>query len=225
MSQQIEIRQLSSMEELVDLSTFFRDIWQGDDDVVPADLAAAVVHAGGYASASYQDGAIVAGSFGFRGDYQGQPTLHSHVTASSIPGAGFDLKQHQRDWALSRGIELITWTFDPLVRRNCVFNFVKLGAVAVEYLPNFYGIMTDSINAGDESDRLLALWSLRGQQTESSELFQVELPEDIESLRKSDLASALQWRASVREKLVPAIGAGAKVTGMTHDRTRLIVSK
>jgi predicted GNAT superfamily acetyltransferase len=52
------------------------------------------------------------------------------------------------------------WTFDPLVGRNARFNLAKLGATASEYLPSFYGPMDDQINAGDESDRLVASWAL-----------------------------------------------------------------
>ncbi len=52
------------------------------------------------------------------------------------------------------------WTFDPLVRRNAWFNIAVLGAEVAEYLPSFYGSMTDAINAGDESDRLLVAWDV-----------------------------------------------------------------
>ena len=53
------------------------------------------------------------------------------------------------------------WTFDPLVRRNAYFNLHKLGARAVTYLPDFYGRMTDGINAGDTtSDRLYIQWDV-----------------------------------------------------------------
>jgi predicted GNAT superfamily acetyltransferase len=90
--------------------------------------------------------------------------LHSHI-AGVAPWAlgrsiGFALKLHQRTWALRRGVAVMEWTFDPLVRRNAYFNLVKLGALPAEYLPNFYGGMHDTINAGDESDRLLARWEL-----------------------------------------------------------------
>ena len=54
----------------------------------------------------------------------------------------------------------MTWTFDPLVRRNAYFNTVKLAARPVEYLVDFYGEMTDEINAGQGSDRLLVEWPL-----------------------------------------------------------------
>ncbi len=56
------------------------------------------------------------------------------------------MKLHQRAWAIARGIPVIEWTFDPLVARNAYFNIRKLGAMPVEYLPNFYGIMGDGIN-------------------------------------------------------------------------------
>ena len=52
------------------------------------------------------------------------------------------------------------WTFDPLVARNAWFNLGKLGAVADAFGRAFYGEMTDEINAGDRSDRLVVRWDL-----------------------------------------------------------------
>ena len=54
----------------------------------------------------------------------------------------------------------MTWTFDPLVRRNAYFNLVKLGATAVAFHQDFYGSMQDEVNAGDLSDRILIEWDL-----------------------------------------------------------------
>ncbi|MEU7940320.1 hypothetical protein [Microbispora bryophytorum] len=45
-------------------------------------------------------------------------------------------------------------------RRNAHFNLAKLGARPEEYLSAFYDSMGDAINAGDESDRVLAVWCL-----------------------------------------------------------------
>ena len=73
---------------------------------------------------------------------------------------GFALKVHQRAWCLRRGVRVIAWTYDPLIRRNAYFNLVKLGARPVEYLRNFYGAMDDAINGGTETDRLLVHWDL-----------------------------------------------------------------
>ena len=135
----------------------FDRVWAGGPEVVPVDLAAAITHMGGYLAVAVVDGNDLGASIGFRGWHNG-PILHSHATCAEIPGAGFALKQHQRVWAAEQGIPAITWTFDPLVRRNAYFNLVKLGCEIREYLPNFYGEMTDAINIGDESDRLLAWW-------------------------------------------------------------------
>jgi predicted GNAT superfamily acetyltransferase len=90
--------------------------------------------------------------------------LHSHVTAA-LPQAsgrsvGLALKLHQRAWALRRGLAEITWTFDPLVRRNAWFNLTKLAARPERYLTEVYGVMSDEINAGDASDRLYLRWTL-----------------------------------------------------------------
>lgn len=57
----------------------------------------------------------------------------------------------------------MTWTYDPLVRRNAYFNLTKLGARPRGYLVDFYGPMADAINAGDESDRLDMEWRLRDE--------------------------------------------------------------
>ena len=56
----------------------------------------------------------------------------------------------------------MTWTFDPPVARNARFNLARLGAVAAEYEVAFYGRMSDGINGDDDSDRLVARWSLAG---------------------------------------------------------------
>jgi predicted GNAT superfamily acetyltransferase len=59
-------------------------------------------------------------------------SLHSHITGivgdHRGRGLGRLLKQHQREWALARGVHRITWTFDPLVARNASFNLRVLGA-------------------------------------------------------------------------------------------------
>jgi len=221
----LRISQVSSIEEMEAVSAFLCKVWAGGPEVVPFDLGLAVLHVGAYCSAAYEGDEMVAASFGFRGVFKGSNILHSHVTGSFQPGAGFELKQHQFKWAKSEGLTGITWSFDPLVRRNCVFNFDKLGATAVEYLPNFYGTMTDEINAGDDSDRLFVYWDLahKSENTEiSPAAIAVEIPEDIETLRRTDLNTAKQWRAKTRQTLEPLMSDGWTINRM-QDRTHLLV--
>ena len=221
----LRISEVSSIAEMEAVSAFLCKVWAGGPEVVPFDLGLAVLHVGAYASAAYDNEEMVAATFGFRGVYQGKQILHSHVTGSFKPGAGFALKQHQFNWAKEQGLDGITWSFDPLVRKNCVFNFVKLGATAVEYLPNFYGTMTDDINAGDDSDRLFLYWDLaanRPSNVHSSDSVSVELPQDIAQLRKTDLLSAQNWRKQTRALIEPLLAKGWTISGM-KNRTHLLI--
>jgi predicted GNAT superfamily acetyltransferase len=221
----LRISQVSSIEEMEAVSAFLCKVWAGGPEVVPFDLGIAVLHVGAYCSAAYDGNEMVAASFGFRGVFDGNEILHSHVTGSFQPGAGYELKQHQFKWAKQQGLAGITWSFDPLVRRNCVFNFDKLGATAVEYLPNFYGTMTDEINAGDDSDRLFVYWDLaqgRADGNVSPDAISVEIPEDVEALRRTDLAAAKAWRVKTRETLEPLMEKGWTIKAM-QDRTHLLV--
>jgi predicted GNAT superfamily acetyltransferase len=221
----LRISNVESIKDMEAVSDFLCQVWAGGPEVVPFDLGLAVLHVGAYCAAAYDGEQMVAASFGFRGVFQDKQILHSHVTGSFQPGAGYELKRHQFDWVKSQGLSGITWSFDPLVRRNCVLNFDKLGATAVEYLPNFYGTMTDSINVGDESDRLFVFWDVSGSKEEpkaTNESVVVELPADIESLRKTDLAAALAWRRQTRETLQPLLNQGWTISRM-QDRTHLLV--
>jgi predicted GNAT superfamily acetyltransferase len=90
--------------------------------------------------------------------------VHSHMLAS-IPdsrhrGVGTALKLAQRAQALDQGIELMRWTFDPLLARNAWLNIGKLGAVIDGFERDFYGSMQDTLNQGERSDRAFIAWDL-----------------------------------------------------------------
>ncbi|GII91935.1 GNAT family N-acetyltransferase [Sinosporangium siamense] len=246
----VTVRQLHEIEEFESVFELFDRIWRPDPTSPPitTELMRAMSHAGNYVSGAYEGDELVGGSVGFLAAPPGV-SLHSHITGATIGrGIGFALKLHQRAWALERGLERITWTFDPLVSRNIYFNLVKLGARPEEYLPRFYGAMEDSINAGDESDRVLAVWRLNEphvvraadgsphrplvpadavaglENKEGRPVFGrtdgrtilVAVPEDIETLRRTDPGAATAWRCAVRDVLGDLMAAGAKVIGFTR---------
>jgi predicted GNAT superfamily acetyltransferase len=248
------IKMLTSLPDIKLGCEFFASVWGGEQEVVLVDIAIASGHAGGYFSGAFDAaGSLVGASYGFVAKHGSKSTLHSHVTASIKAGAGFELKQHQRKWAREQGFEAITWTFDPLVRRNCAFNFEKLGATAQEYLINFYGVMNDALNADDESDRLLAVWPVQADKVDyttnmASEIavaiapngspvvsanysdlvatrspLAVYLPEDIELLRQTDPTLAKTWRLAVRQALDASFATGASVRRMIDNRAALLV--
>lgn len=162
----VDVRELSTVLEMQQACALLEVIWEarGRTAPVPANMIRALIHAGHSVAGAFAAGRLVGAAVAFRADRGLGVDLHSHVVgvASEMRGraVGFALKLHQRDWALARGIRSMTWTFDPLVRRNAFFNIGKLGAKPVEYFPNFYGAMDDGINGGDESDRILVRWDL-----------------------------------------------------------------
>lgn len=161
----ISVRSLEDLADVRAASALLSTVWGTSPESPPVtgDLLRALSHAGGYVFGVYLANELVGASVGFLG-FHDQLSLHSHITGLLEParnrGAGFAVKTHQRAWALDHGVETITWTFDPLQRRNAYFNVAKLGAEIDELLPNFYGDMRDTINLGDESDRFATVWRL-----------------------------------------------------------------
>jgi predicted GNAT superfamily acetyltransferase len=159
----VAVRTLDRIADITEAEALFTATWPGQPPAT-AGLMKALEHAGGYVAGAYLDGAMVGAAAAFLASHP-TPGLHSHVAAVAPAvrglGVGYALKVHQRAWAAERGLDTVTWTFDPLVRRNAWFNIGKLGAGIGEYLVDFYGRMDDGINDGDESDRLLAVWPVR----------------------------------------------------------------
>jgi len=216
----IEIRHLHSLDEMNRLLAVADRVWGiTPGGMVGADYLIALEHAGGYVAGAFDaaSGQMVAASFGMLSRHADQWCLHSHITGV-VPelqgtGLGRRMKFHQRDWARANGLAAITWTFDPLVRRNAWFNLRVLGAVGVEYLENFYGPLNDDINGSDDSDRLLAHWSTEaGHESdphrdpdEAPRSVTVELPDDIVALRRADPDAARRWRRALRDELAPLL--------------------
>jgi len=162
----VRVKEIADLDGLEEVYRLYDGIWRPDPKNPPVTTALlrALTKAGNYVSGAYDDSGLVGACVGFFGSSGASLELHSHIAgvASRALGrsVGFALKLHQRAWALRRGVTVIEWTYDPLVRRNAYFNIVKLGALPAEYLPRFYGGMADTINSGDDTDRLLARWAL-----------------------------------------------------------------
>lgn len=161
----VDIVELAELADLQRAHQLFHDIWRPSPGGEPAtvELMRVLEHTGGYVAGAYSADQLLGAGLGFLSAPIGR-ALHSHVAGVSAAAqgrsVGYALKLHQRAWALVRGLDTITWTFDPLVRRNAFFNIGKLGALPAEYLPDFYGPMADEINDAGPSDRVLIAWQL-----------------------------------------------------------------
>lgn len=231
------IRDATSLADLIAMHAVFAALW-GESGVPQVNVFRAIQHAGGYLAVAEVDGDVVGGSLGFLGrSGDGEALLHSHITGvapgQADRGTGFGLKQHQRQWCLARGIARIEWTFDPLVRRNAHFNLTKLGAIAAAYHADFYGPMDDAINAGDESDRLVATWRLLDapRRVDADGPVVLEVGEDGSPVVRHGSGDVLRfripatvdddhrraWRHAVRDTLGAAINDGYVAVAMTTD--------
>jgi predicted GNAT superfamily acetyltransferase len=165
---EVGIRPLTRHEELVAGARLLGQVWATPDgaDHMSPEVLRALVMSGNYVHGAFAgDSGMVGVSVAFAAVRPGaEAELHSHVTGVLAgwrrAGVGLALKRHQREWALAHGIAAICWTFDPLVRRNAVFNLSRLAATVTRYEENLYGVLADSINGGDESDRLVVRWQL-----------------------------------------------------------------
>ncbi len=166
----LAIRPLKTWDEFLAAEELQRLVWQMPDwrDAVPGNMLIAAQKNGGLSLGAF-DGETLAGfTFSFLGleKTRAAPYLkhHSHMLAV-LPvfqsrKIGARLKWAQREHVLAQGIDLVTWTYDPLLALNARLNLVHLGALARHYLVNAYGEMTDGLNAGLASDRFQIEWWL-----------------------------------------------------------------
>jgi predicted GNAT superfamily acetyltransferase len=228
----LRIDEVADIDGITSVLGVFDEVWdlQPSSRPLGKDTALAIAHAGNPVLLASSDGRPVGASLGVLGsDSTGKVHVHSHMTGvvpdAGHRGVGRALKFAQRDWALRRGIDLITWTFDPLVARNGWFNLVVLGAVGTEYHVDFYGPIDDAINGGDETDRVLASWAIAGEpeyREPAGDRLVVEIPADIVALRRSDPTAARAWRTDLRARLAPLLADGWVLGGMS-DRTHYVM--
>jgi predicted GNAT superfamily acetyltransferase len=81
-------------------------------------------------------------------------------------GIGYQLKLAQREFALAWGLDLVTWTYDPLESRNAYLNVHKLGGVCQAYIRDYYGPLDDGLNYGLPTDRFQVDWWIAGDRVE-----------------------------------------------------------
>ena len=79
------------------------------------------------------------------------------------------MKLYQRELLLGRGVEIIFWTYDPLVARNAHINLNKLGTKIQEYVPDMYGEDTGSdLHRGIGMDRFIVRWPISEKRVEQA---------------------------------------------------------
>jgi len=162
----ITFKQLKTLEDLNPCEDLQEAVWKFDkSDIIPPRFMRVLCKHGGFAMGAFDGDIMIGFVFGVPAIHYGRPSQHSHMLAV-LPeyrnhNVGYKLKIAQREEALSRNIDLITWAFDPLQSKNAHLNINKLGVIACSYDINLYGEASSSkLHSGLGTDRLLAEWWL-----------------------------------------------------------------
>jgi predicted GNAT superfamily acetyltransferase len=169
----IEIRALHTLDEMIEAVKLQQLIWGFHDfELIPVRVFVTAAKIGGHAFGAFDEGRMIGFCLAFPGI---KPTgnksyLHSQMLGVMKEyrdaGVGRMLKLEQRKEALSRGLALMEWTFDPLEIKNAYFNIERLGAVVRRYVLNQYGTTSSVLHAGLPTDRCVAEWELGSARVE-----------------------------------------------------------
>ncbi len=263
----ITYKQLKTLEELKLCEKVQLAVWGFDLlDTIPARFMLVLRKHGGFAMGAFDGDKMVGFVFGVPAIHYGRPSQHSHMLAV-LPeyrdqNIGFKLKIAQLEDAISRDIDLITWTFDPLQSKNAYLNLNKLGVIACSYTINLYGEETSSeLHGGLGTDRLLAEWWLVSNKVKSimdkhnqevvgkkhvkgininvtnrdeqgllipvesdltltNDVLLLEIPDDIEEIKKLNIQAGHQWREHVQKALIHYFNTGYYINHLNVEREK-----
>lgn len=244
---QLTIRELHTPDEARQVEDLQRIAWEmrAERDVVPAHVLITAAENGGLLLGAFDGPALIGIVFGFLGRAPDGRWKHCSHLLGVLPayrgrGIGALLKLRQRELVLAQGLDLITWTYDPLLSPNARLNIAKLGTVCNTYLCDVYGELDDELNRGLPTDRFQVDWWLRdtrnrvanergdppvanvveledgvpvpGAWTLPAALgFRVEIPADFQVLRRTAPSVARAWRDTTRALFEAAFASGYTV--------------
>jgi predicted GNAT superfamily acetyltransferase len=232
-AEQITIRKCTSIEEWNACVALQKEVWNFSDlDLIPLRMFVVADKIGGQVIGAFDAGALIGFALSIPGTRSGQAYLHSHMLAVREQhrnlGLGRKLKLAQRDDAITRGFELMEWTFDPLEIKNAYLNIVKLGAIARRYTINQYGLSSSALQGGLPTDRLVAEWWLRSKRVEtilSGGFPDIDVKEKLRvpaeiydwKSRPETRDRARNLQSQNREAFLKAFGNGLAVLGYERD--------
>jgi predicted GNAT superfamily acetyltransferase len=239
----IEIRALAEHREFEEAVALQRTIWGFEEiELLPVRLFVVATKVGGQVFGAFDNGRMVAFLLAIPGlKPGGKYYLHSHMmgvlSEYRNSGIGRLLKLKQREEALSRDIELVEWTFDPLEVKNAFFNIERLGAVVRRYVLNQYGTTSSALHGGLPTDRCVAEWYTgsdrvthlleQGKFERPPEAARIVVHTAIQAWKQQDPARAREAQASISNQFQECFRNGLAVTGFerAEDKGTYLLSK
>ncbi len=237
----VVLRSCQSFAELDACVRLQIETWgYADGDVIPRRVFTVAQRIGGQVIGAFEGSQLVGFAMSLPGvkaasttDTTPMPYLHSHMLAVTArhrnSGIGRHLKMYQREEAISRGIKLMEWTFDPLEIKNAFLNIHRLGVMVRSYSPNFYGVSSSRLQGGLPTDRLHAEWWMQservkailtgGSYTPPAVLETIMVPKAVNEWKASatSVARAEAVQSENRRRFLDAFGRGLAVVGFQVD--------
>jgi predicted GNAT superfamily acetyltransferase len=224
----IETRALTEHSEFAEAVKLQQTIWGFEDiELMPVRLFVTAAKIGGQSIGAFDGGRMVGFCLGIPGMKPGgKGYLHSHMLGVTKEyrdaGVGRSLKLAQRIDALSRGIDLIEWTFDPLEIKNAYFNMERLGAIVRRFVLNQYGMTSSRLHGGLPTDRCIAEWWIGSPRVEAilarreperpPVVARIEIPAAIYTIKDADQARARDIQKRVSDQFLENFSRGLAVT-------------
>ncbi len=260
----IKIRPINTLTDLRRCHEIQRATWGFTDLMVfPYTQLISAAHNGGTLLGAYDGPNLVGFVYGYLGMSGTKLYLFSQrmgvLPAYQSRGIGMQLKLAQRDAMLRQGIDLIVWTYDPLLGKNASLNVEKLGGIVRHYARDIYGAVSNPLQVGLSTDRFLLEWELMSDRVrqrirskeprplasawlEKEHLFVnyvtwennlprpiasdlemdeqtllVQIPHDLNLIKKMDLGVARGWRESTRDIFETYFQRGYVITGFARS--------
>ena len=230
----IKLRHCKEIAEFQACVSLQKEVWNfSDADLIPVRMFVVASKIGGQIIGAFDGATLVGFALSIPGARNGNAYLHSHMLAVREQyrnlGLGRRLKLAQRDEAVTRGFELMEWTFDPLEIKNAYLNVEKLGAIVRRYTLNQYGTSSSPLQGGLPTDRCVAEWWLNSKRVtdflEEGVRPQIDaektitVPAEIYEW-KSDPANrdrAREVQLANRQQFLNAFSSGLAVLGYRRD--------
>jgi predicted GNAT superfamily acetyltransferase len=225
----IEIGVLDTQDKIKAAVALQKEVWGFEDiELLPVRLFVTAGKIGGQTLGAFDGNKLIGFCLAIPGvKVGGKAYLHSHMLAVARGyrdyGIGKRLKLAQREDAITRGIALMEWTFDPLEIKNAYFNIERLGAIIRRFTRNQYGTTSSHLHGGLPTDRLTAEWWMSSARVKAilagdpfprpAILARIDVPNDIAEIRTAEPHRARQIQAQVAAQFEQHFDDGLAVIG------------
>jgi len=169
----IQIQPLTTWPEMIALAELERRVWASSPEfIIQPHWLLSIAANGGLVLGALDGEQVVGGAVATLGAASAdasRPAMANLKLNSELVvvqedyrrrGIGYRLKLAQYQFAVQRGIRLMTWVFDPLHGEHAHLTVRKLGAVIDQYYPDYYPDPPRAAGVPESTDRVQADWWL-----------------------------------------------------------------